>query len=205
MKTSRYLCVALAACAGMLATPGCARNAQQVEPAPEAQAEPEVLLAPFTDHYEMRVEKPVEVVWEHIKRLYVDGERMRQQGFEVSQVEGDPTAWLGGVRGVREGDTTRPEVTIVVSALDEKAHLLSLLIGLENPVPVYVVHQVRPDGSDASIYQTIIQTKWPVRKPEGGELDAAYVAEKMAADIAFHNSEVAEIMQREKAIIEALD
>ena len=205
MKSTRFFCVALAACAGMLTMPGHAREAEEVEAAREAPAAPEVLLAPFTDHYEMRVEKPVEVVWEHIKRLYVEGERMRQQGFEVSQVVGDPTAWLGGVRGVREGDATRPEVTIVVSSLDEKAHLLSLLIGLENPVPVYVVHQVRPDGPDASIYQTIIQTKWPVRKPESGDLDAAYVAGKMAADVAFHNSEVAEIMQREKAIIEALD
>ncbi|GAO80950.1 hypothetical protein [Sphingopyxis sp. C-1] len=205
MKTTHFLCIALAACAGILATPGHARGARGVEAAPEAPAAPEVLLAPFTDHYEMRVEKPVEVVWEHIKRLYVEGERMRQQGFEVSEVVGDPTAWLGGVRGVREGDTTRPQVTILVSAVDDKAHLLSVMIGLENPVPVYVVHQVRPDGAEASIYQTVIQTKWPVRKPEGGELDAAYVAEKMAADIAFHNSEVAEIMQREKAIIEALN
>jgi hypothetical protein len=79
------------------------------------------------------------------------------------------------------------------------------MIVLENPVPAYVIHQVTPDGPDASIYQTIIQTQWPVKKPDSGELTPEYIREKMQADVAFHNSEVAEIMKREKAVIEALD
>lgn len=78
-------------------------------------------------------------------------------------------------------------------------------IELENPVPVYVVHQVRPDGPNASIYQNIIQTKWPVKKPDGGTLTPDYVRQKMKADVAAHNAEVAAIMEREKVIIEALD
>ncbi len=172
--------------------------------APVAQ-DTETVLAPFADHYEMRVGKPADVVWKHLKRLYVDGERMRQQGFAVSQVSDDPAAWLGAVRGVREDNTSRPKVTIMVSGIDEEARLLTLMIVLENPVPAYVTHQVRPDGPDASIYQTIIQTRWPVKKPEGGEFTADYIRQKMQADVAFHNQEVAEIMQREKAIIEALD
>jgi hypothetical protein len=76
---------------------------------------------------------------------------------------------------------------------------------LENPVPVYVIHDVRPDGPNASIYQTVVQTQWAVRKPEGGALTADYVRAKMKADVAFHNGEVAAIMKREKAVIEALD
>jgi hypothetical protein len=44
-----------------------------------------------------------------------------------------------------------------------------------------------------------------VRKPEGSALTADYIREKMKADVAFHNGEVAAIMKREKAIIEALD
>lgn len=165
----------------------------------------ETVLAPFSDHYTMRVEKPADVVWAHLKRLYVDGERMRQQGFSVSQVTDDPTAWLGAVRGVLASNTSRPQVTIMVSGVDEKARLLTLMIVLENPVPAYVIHQVTPDGPDASIYQTIIQTQWPVKKPDSGELTPEYIREKMQADVAFHNSEVAEIMKREKAVIEALD
>ncbi|WP_430446779.1 hypothetical protein [Sphingorhabdus contaminans] len=165
----------------------------------------DTVLAPFADHYEMRVEKSADVVWQHLKKLYVDGERMRQQGFIVSSVVDDPTAWLGAVRGVREDNTSRPKVTIMVSGIDDEARLLTLMIVLENPVPAYVIHQVRPDGAHASIYQTIIQTRWPVKKPSNGELTPDYIREKMQADVAFHNQEVVEIMQREKAVIEALD
>jgi len=171
-----------------------------------ASTEPvETLLAPFSDHYAMRVEKPADVVWAHIKQLYVDGERMRQQGFVVTRLNEEPIAWLGATRGVHPDNTDRPEVTVMVSGIDEEARLLTLMIVLENPVPAYVTHQVRPDGPDASIYQTIIHTRWPVTKPDDGELTAAYIREKMEADVAHHNSEVAAIMQREKAIIEALD
>jgi hypothetical protein len=182
-----------------------ASNAQAEETPPAAHPATEMILAPFSDHYSMRIAKPADVVWAHIKRLYVDGERMREQNFAVSRVTDDPAAWLGAVRGVKEGETTRPKVTIMVGGIDEEARLLTLMIVLENPVPVYVIHQVRPDGPDAAIYQTIIQTRWPVKKPEGGELTAVYIREKMQADVAFHNAEVAAIMQREKAIIEALD
>ncbi|USI76615.1 MULTISPECIES: hypothetical protein [unclassified Sphingopyxis] len=190
--------------AAMLATAWPALAEGKAAAAPVAH-DIETVLAPFADHYEMRVEKSADVVWQHLKRLYVDGERLRQQGFAVSPVTDDPTVWLGAVRGVREGDTSRPKVTIMVSGIDEEARLLTLMIVLENPVPAYVFHQVRPDGADASIYQTIIQTRWPVKKPEGGELTPEYIRQKMQADVAFHNQEVAEIMQREKAIIEALD
>ena len=195
--------------AGLLAAlllPPCAPAlGEDAPPAASAATPAETILAPFSDHYAMRVEKPADVVWAHLKRLYVDGERMRQQGFSVSQVTDDPTAWLGAVRGVLPSNTNRPEVTIMVSGIDEKARLLTLMIVLENPVPAYVIHQVAPDGPDAAIYQTIIQTRWPVKKPENGELTAEYIREKMRADVAFHNSEVAEIMKREKAVIEALD
>ena len=175
---------------------------------PAASAAPQaadMILAPFSDHYSIRIEKPADVVWRHIKRLYVDGERMRQQGFAVTRVTDDPTAWLGAVRGVRDSDKQRPEVTILVSGVDDGQRLLTLMIALENPVPVFVIHQVRPDGPNASIYQTVIQTRWPVKKPAGGALTADYVREKMQADVAFHNAEVAQIMLREKAVIEALD
>jgi len=164
-----------------------------------------MVLAPFSDHYEMRVAKPADDVWRHVKRLYVDGERMRQQGFDVSRVTDDPTAWLGAVRGVRKDNPSRPEVTIKVSGVDDEARLLTLMIVLENPTPVHVVHQVRPDGPNAAIYQTIVLTQWPVRKPEGGALTADSIRQKMKADVAFHNAEVAEIMKREKGVIEALD
>jgi hypothetical protein len=188
-----------------LLTAGSAGFAQDAEsPAAEPKA-PETIIAPFADHYSMRIEKPADVVWQHLKRLYIDGERMREQGFAVTRVTDDPKAWLGAVRGVHATSTARPEVTIMVSGIDEEARLLTLTIVLENPVPAYVIHQVRPDGPEASIYQTIIQTGWPVKKPEGGELTAEYIREKMQADVAFHNKEVAEIMQRQKAIIEALD
>ena len=195
--------------AGLLAAlllPPCAPAlGEDAPPAASAATPAETILAPFSDHYAMRVEKPADVVWAHLKRLYVDGERMRQQGFSVSQVTDDPTAWLGAVRGVLPSNTNRPEVTIMVSGIDEKARLLTLMIVLENPVPAYVIHQVAPDGPDAAIYQTIIQTQWPVKKPDSGELTPEYIREKMQADVAFHNSEVAEIMKREKAVIEALD
>lgn len=165
----------------------------------------ETVLAPFTDHYSIRIEKPADVVWEHLKRLYVEGGRQREQGFVVTPLDGDLTAYLGGTRGVHPENTERPEVTIRVSALDEEARLLTLQIELENPVPVYVVHQVRPDGDKASLYQNIIMTKWPVTAPAGQKLTPEFVREQMLAAVAFHNSEVDTIMRREKDIIEALD
>lgn len=199
MKIGKAIGVAALVVAGTLAgeTGGLAAEVK----APQA---PEMILAPFSDHYSIRVEKPADVVWRHIKRLYVDGERMRQQGFQVTPVT-DPVAWLGGTRGVHPSNKDRPEVTILVSGVDDAERLLTLMIVLENPVPAYVTHQVRPDGPNASIYQTVILTQWPVKKPAGGALTADYVREKMKADVAFHNSEVAAIMKREKAVIEALD
>jgi hypothetical protein len=105
----------------------------------------------------MRVGKSADAVWNHLKRLHVDGERMRQQGVAVTPVTDDRAAWLGAVRGVREGDTVRPKVTIMASGIDDEARLLTLMIVLENPVPVHVAHQVRSDGDDGSICQTIIE------------------------------------------------
>lgn len=174
------------------------------EAAPAPAQTPDRILAPFADHYSIRIEKPADVVWRHIKRLYVEGERMRQQGFAVSPVA-DPAAWLGGVRGVRDSNGERPEVTILVSGIDEAERLLTLMIVLENPVPAHVTHQVRPDGPKASIYQTVVLTQWPVKVPAGASLTADQVREKMKADVAFHNAEVAAILAREKAVIEALD
>jgi hypothetical protein len=191
--------------AAMLALAGFPLAAEDTPPAAAPQTQAEVILAPFADHYEIRIEKPADFVWDHIKRLYVDGERMRQQGFAVTPVTDQVAAWLGAVRGVHDSNASRPEVTIMVAGIDEEARLLSLMIVLENPVPVYVTHRITPDGPDAAIYQTVMLTSWPVRKPENGALTAEYVREKMRADVAFHNSEVAAIMQREKAAIEALD
>jgi hypothetical protein len=191
--------------AGLLAC-GSTVRADAAAPAAAAATQPaDMILAPFSDHYRIRIEKPADVVWKHIKRLYVDGERMRQQGFAVTRVTDDPTAWLGAVRGVHSSNAQRPEVTIKVSGVDDAERLLTLMIVLENPVPVYVIHDVRPDGPNSSIYQTVVQTQWAVRKPEGSALTADYIREKMKADVAFHNGEVAAIMKREKAIIEALD
>lgn len=193
---------AFAVCLLATASPTLANNGVPAAAEPEVT---ETIIAPFADHYSMRIEKPADVVWQHLKRLYVDGDRMREQGFTVTRVTDDPAAWLGAVRGVHATSTARPEVTIMVSGIDEETRLLTLTIVLENPVPAYVIHQVCPDGPDAAIYQTIIQTGWPVKKPDDGELTAEYIREKMQAEVAFHNKEVAEIMQRQKAIIEALD
>jgi hypothetical protein len=199
MRRRTAVLVAALLAAGL---PAWASGLHAGETAPAAASD--ILLAPFSDHYSIRIEKPADVVWRHIKQLYVDGERMRQQGFAVSPVT-DPAAWLGGVRGVRGSNAKRPEVTILVSGIDETERLLSLMIVLENPVPAYVTHQVRPDGPNASIYQTVVLTQWPVKKPDGGALTADHVRAKMKADVAFHNGEVAAIMKREKAVIEALD
>jgi hypothetical protein len=198
-------CFATGLLAAILLTASTPSLADDAPSAANASKPVETVLAPFSDHYTIRVNKPADVVWAHIKGLYVNGERMRQQGFSVSRVTDDPAAWLGAVRGIRAANTERPEVTIMVSGIDEEARLLTLMIVLENPAPAYVIHQILPDGPDAAIYQTIIQTRWPVKKPEGGELTAEYIREKMRADVAFHNSEVAEIMKREKVVIEALD
>lgn len=198
-------CFATGLLAAILLTASTPSLADDAPSAANASEPVETVLAPFSDHYTIRVNKPADVVWAHIKGLYVNGERMRQQGFSVSRVTDDPAAWLGAVRGIRAANTERPEVTIMVSGIDEEARLLTLMIVLENPAPAYVIHQILPDGPDAAIYQTIIQTRWPVKKPEGGELTAEYIREKMRADVAFHNSEVAEIMKREKVVIEALD
>jgi hypothetical protein len=169
---------------------------------PAANSPTAPLLAPFTDHYTMRVERPARDVWAHLKTLYVAGERSRQQGYQVSPLTTDPAAWLGGTVAVAPTKSDRPKVTIRVSALDEEAMVMTLFIELENPVPVYVVHQVRPDGDKAAIYQTIIQTQWPVIAKPGETLTPASVKTIMGAVVEQHNQQVAEIMQKEKAIME---
>ena len=161
------------------------------------------LLVPFTDHYSMRVERPAREVWEHVKSLYVAGERPRQQGYQVTPLTSDATAWLGGTVSVSPAKTDRPKVTMRVSALDDTAMLLTLQIELENPVAVYVVHQVRPDGANAAIYQTIVQTQWPLAVKAGETPTPKSVAATMAAVVKHHNDEVVAIMQREKVIMES--
>lgn len=193
------LVVALSACSIANAQTGASRAAE----CPAALPGETTVLAPFTDHYEMRVEKPADFVWAHLKRLYVDGERSRQYGYEVTPLRDDIRAYLGGTLAVQPAATSRPSVTTRVSAVDDKVRLLSLEIELENPVPVYVIHQVRPVGKKASVYQTIIQTKWPVTAEKGTCLTAEIVRERMKAEVSHHNQEVAEIMKREKAVIEA--
>jgi hypothetical protein len=170
------------------------------EPAGKGQAVP--LLVPFSDHYTMRVERPARDVWSHLKMLYVAGERSRQQGYQVSPLTTDPKAWLGGTVAVAPTKSSRPKVTIRVSALDEDAMLMTLFIELENPVPIYVVHQVRADGDKAAIYETIIQTQWPVAVKPGEMPTPDSVKTAMTAVVKQHNAEVAAIMQKEKAIME---
>jgi hypothetical protein len=182
------------AIAAPLATPALAQPAANGQTAP--------LLVPFTDHYTMRVERPARDVWAHLKTLYVAGERSRQQGYQVSSLTTDPAAWLGGTVAVAPTKSDRPKVTIRVSALDEEAMVMTLFIELENPVPVYVVHQVRPDGDKAAIYQTIIQTQWPITAKPGETQTRDSVKAAMTAVVKQHNEEVAAIMQKEKAIME---
>lgn len=182
------------AIAAALAAPALAEQPANGQSAP--------LLVPFTDHYTMRVERSARDVWAHLKILYVDGERSRQQGYQVTPLTNDPAAWLGGTVAVAPAKSERPKVTIRVSALDEEAMLMTLFIELENPVPVYVVHQVRPDGDKASIYQTIIQTQWPISAKPGETQTPASVKAAMTAVVKHHNEEVAEIMRKEKEIIE---
>lgn len=169
---------------------------------PAANSPTAPLLAPFTDQYTMRVERPARDVWAHLKTLYVAGERARQQGYQVSPLTTDAAAWLGGTVAVAPTKSDRPKVTIRVSALDEEAMIMTLFIELENPVPVYVVHQVRPDGDKAAIYQTIVQTQWPVTAKPGETLTPASVKTTMTTVVREHNEQVAAIMQKEKVIME---
>ncbi|MEE4348984.1 MAG: hypothetical protein V2J26_02040 [Pacificimonas sp.] len=165
----------------------------------------DIVMVPFTDVYTTTVQASADAVWAHLKGLYIEGGRTRQQGYDVMPLDDDITAYLGGTRAVNPDLESRREVIIRVSALDEEARLMALFITLDDMTPIYVVHQVRPDGEAASVYQTIIQTQMPVSAPEGGELTADYVREKMLADVAFHNSEVDQIFAGERAILEAAD
>lgn len=191
--------VILAGAALLAAVPGHALAPQDATPAPAAP-----LLVPFTDHYQMTIAKPANIVWAHIKRLYVDGERARQQGYTVTPLTDDPTAYLGGTMARKPSEPNRPFVKIRVGAIDEQAMLLTLVIDLENPTPVYATHQVRPDGANGSIYQTIVQTMMPVAAKPGEVLTAAMVADRMRPLVQGHQKEVAAILQREKVVIEAL-
>ncbi len=164
----------------------------------------EKILVPFTDHYQLDLAKPASVVWAHLKQLYVEGERARQQGYTVTPLTGDASAYLGGTMARKPSEPNRPFVKVRVSAMDEKAMLLTLVIDLENPAPVYVSHQVRPTGANTSVYQTIVQTMWPVSGKPGETLTARSVGDQMRPIVAHHQGEIAQILTREKAVIEAL-
>jgi hypothetical protein len=191
----------LAAASLLIGAPGQATEAHR-----EAVAKPNAdkILVPFTDHYEIEIAKPASVVWTHLKLLYVDGERARQQGYTVTPLTDDASAYLGGTIARKSSDPQRPFVKVRVSAMDEKAMLLTLVIDLENPTPVYVSHQVRQTGANTSVYQTIIHTMWPLASKPGETLNASDVGNQMHAIVAGHQGEIVKILTREKAVIEAL-
>lgn len=204
MQTStRLRFVILAGACLLTGAPGHATDAQS--PAAADPAQVEKILVPFTDHYELDLAKPASVVWAHIKHLYVDGERARQQGYTVTPLTSDASAYLGGTMARQSARPERPFVKIRVSAIDEKAMLLTLVIELDNPVAAYVSHQVRSTGPNSSNYQTIVQTMWPLAGKPGEKLTASSVGDRMRPIVAGHNREVGEILKREKAVIEALN
>lgn len=203
MLSSRRICLLLIAVG--CAVTGSAGHALDQSSAPASRSVgSSQTLVPFTDHYQLAVAKPASVVWAHLKHLYIDGERARQQGYTVIPLADDPSAYLGGTMARQPTQPNRPFVKTRVSTVDEKAMLLTLVIDLENPAPVYVIHQVRPDGAGASVYQTIIQTLWPITAKPGETLTAASVGDRMRPIIANHQREVAEILTREKSVIEAM-
>ncbi len=195
MRVAKQLSLAIIAVAYAVA----GSPAHAVDPQPV-----ERLLVPFTDHYQIDLAKPASVVWAHLKHLYVDGDRARQQGYTVTPLTGDASAYLGGTMARKPSEPNRPFVKVRVSAMDETAMLLTLVIDLENPVPIYATHQVRATGPNTSVYQTIIQTMWPISAKPGETLTAVSVGDQMGPIVAHHNGEVAQILAREKVVIEAL-
>ncbi len=189
------------ASAGMLLALLAATPGHAVVPEPVNGATP--IMAPFADHVELKIEQPAAVVWAHLKRLYVDGERSRQYGYAVSPLNNAADAPFGGTLAQQPSKTERPQVRTRVASIDEGAMLLALVIDLENPAPIHVIHQVLPDGAAASRYQSIVQTLWPVKPEVGRTLDRNEVARRMRATIDEHNREMRAILEREKAVIEA--
>ncbi|MEM7730630.1 MAG: hypothetical protein AAF311_15415 [Pseudomonadota bacterium] len=203
MPTRLFLCASaaafLSACGSQVPTDTPAGAEADMPVVAEA---PTPLLAPFTDFYEIEIDAPADVTWTRLKELYVRGDRSVEYGFDVRPLD-DMTAYLGGIIASNPDNADRPTVTTKVSALDESARLMTLQIELENPVPVYAIHQVRPLDQDRSSYQTIIMTQWPVAAPDTGSYTADYIRETMTRAVESHKEEVAAIMAGTKADIEA--
>lgn len=174
-----------------------------------AAAEP--VKAVFSDTYTIRVDAPPEAIWAHIKHLYVDGERRRQAGMEVAPITDDPTAWMGGQRAyVRsESGEIMNESRTRFSIIDDEDMFLAMHISGEftgdasaTTGGIYVTHDVRPVG-DHGEWQVIMHTYLDVEIEEDETVSRGLVHDKMSAYLAQHRSEVAEILEAEKALIEA--
>ena len=170
----------------------------------EPTGPPKPVQALLTDSFVVQIDHPPEVVWAHLKRLYVKGDRYRQRGLEVSPITNDPTAFLGGLHAVSKPDAAEGEIELRVrfSIIDDENKFMAMHMDGLLPRGIYISHDVSPVG-EGSRYQVIIHAFMEVENNDNKPPTAESVREWMTARLAGHNQGLKATVMKE--IVEALD
>lgn len=165
----------------------------------------ETVSALMTDNFSVEIDRGVEFVWEQVKRLYIDGDRYRQEGGEVAPLEGDPEAYLGGYKTIRRDDdgSIIRESAFRFSRIDEANKFIAMSIDTASNGKVLVSHEVRPNG-DKSVYSLIIHAFMDVEFEPGDNVTAEAVRDQMAMKLSEHHAGVAEIWENQKEMIQTM-
>lgn len=158
----------------------------------------------MTDNFSIEIDRDADFVWEQIKRLYIEGDRYRQDEGSIAPLTADPEAYLGGYKTVRESEDGRvmDGSAFRFSRIDEENRFIAMSIDTASNGKVIVTHEVRPRG-DTSVYCVVIHAFLNVDLESGVAPTAQAVREEMVKRLAEHHAGVAEIWREQKAMIEA--
>ncbi len=156
-----------------------------------------------THHVGVTFACPIETVWQEILDL-ADGRKFERQGFSVEPITGDPRAYLGGYRMVRQQAGGTDERLCFVTERDEAARRLSVCayyVGtIAHGIVVQATYSALATGP-GSVYQIDCHGTQDVEIPDGKTL--AEVNEMIEASTQATNQYLRTTLESERTRLEA--
>ena len=168
--------------------------------------EPRTVVASFSDYYATEMNVSADKLWSDMKEMYVEAQKFARQGYEVSKIEDDPIAYLGGTRVVKEMENgALDDRRAIFTAIDDEERYLALQASYNVGLKAFASYIVRPISRNKSEFQLVVHADIPLVFQPGEEITRESVAAKMAPIAKQHKADVREIWAEERQRIERKD
>lgn len=165
------------------------------------------VVAPMTIDYEMEFAVSPDTLWSEVRRLYVEGDRLRNAGFTLKWLENDPTAYIGGYRlEKRNHDGVIVDERVVrITVVDNDKRFAALCADFIHPdgdkLTTFVSYRVVRSQGGARL-EIVAHVLTPVLFDDESEINSASVKTKIDQMIAAQKAAFAEILYKQRQRIE---